>query len=1150
MDLRRCSITKTMEESLKIVHLEDSPGGAAIVRQALNNGKLYPEIWVTGTREEFIKALNDFSPDIIISEYTLSDIHCSQAMGILRESKLKIPFIIISDAISDEMAGELLLIGADDYIIKGQAGRLPFAVLRSLEKYHFKREQQFLLEQLTNSEKRFRTLVENSTEAVVVLSAEARPTYVSPAVKNVLGYTAQEVMAMDLFTMAHVDDVAELSKVMIEVLAKPGVPIQGHTGRMLHKDGSWRWIEATVTNLLHDPAINGIVDNFRDVTLKKASEEKILHLNRLYAFLSQVNHTLVHAPDAQTVFKEVCRIACETGKFQAAWIGMTDDESKRRNVVVARGITEEHLAGFINADSEQLELSTVLQSKPYYVSNNIQHEFVSKNWKALSAASGFGSCMVLPIKRSGNIVGSFNLYASETDFFTQAETALLEEAANGISFSLDFFEKKRLKLVADAQLKYKELRLRQAQAIAHLGSWETDLSKDISVWSNEACRIYGLSEEDNLHSGASWLSFVHPDDLAYVIKANKGVLDSMHAADYSHRIVRKDGQIRYLHVQTHVELDSQGKPVSLYGVLQDVTEKEKSQQALLSSESNLRAIFENTSEGFILTDRHAIVRHFNDKSRFFGEFNTEKEIRIGSSLFDAISEQRRADYKQAIANVLAGEIWQYEQVYEKINEEKKWFSVTVNPVHENCQITGLILTIRDVTNQKLSQDQLQNSEANLNAILNNTDALIYSLDTDFKYITCNHAHKSMMKEQYGINVEPGYDIRESLNRFDPGSILEWKQINERAFGGEVLKFEKEIPLNGSSSHFKYSIHPIKKNNTVMGLSCFVNDITPEKQADKKIIKALEEKNVILESIGDGFFAVDRNWIVTYWNAAAEKSLGRRRETMLGKSLWDIYQDVQDLDFHSYYQRAVLTGTVVYFEGFYPTLQAWYSVSAYPSENGLSVFFKDISESKRAMEALAESEKRYSDLFQLSPQPMFVYAMDTLKYLDVNTAAITHYGYSHEEFLAMTILDIRPAEDIPLVQRTVDEHQEQTKVILHGIFRHRKKNGELINVDIQSNIITYRGVKAKVVLANDVTERVRYIQAIEYQNEKLREISWMQSHVIRAPLTRIMALVPMLALPAEPDAEQQLIYDYLIASANELDQVIRSITDVTSVASLK
>lgn len=328
------------------------------------------------------------------------------------------------------------------------------------------------------------------------------------------------------------------------------------------------------------------------------------------------------------------------------------------------------------------------------------------------------------------------------------------------------------------------------------------------------------------------------------------------------------------------------------------------------------------------------------------------------------------------------------------------------------------------------------------------------------------------------------------------------------------------------------------------------DIDSRKKAELAATAALEERNKILDSIGDGFFAVDTNWIVTYWNATAEQILNIPREEILGKCLWDIYGDVRELDFYKYYQQAVNTGQAVHFEDYYPPMQIWFGVHAYPSENGLSVFFRDITEAKRSETALKESEKRYSDLFHLSPESMFVYDLETLKYLDVNAAAIKHYGYSKKEFLSMTILDIRPEEDVPLLQKTITEKQSEEKVKLHGVFRHRKKNGEIIEVDIQSNLINYNGVKAKVVLANDVSERVRYIEAIEAQNKKLSDISWMQSHIIRAPLSRIMGLIQMMTPCVEDDAEQQLIHEYIITAANELDDVIRSITETTTVFNLK
>jgi PAS domain S-box-containing protein len=816
-----------MRSSLNIIHLEDSRAGVNAVRQALTKGKIKAKIKVVGTREEFVEALSNFSPDIILSEYRLPDINCALALQLLNQIGTEIPFIVVSDTISDDMAEELLNMGADDYIMRNQTGRLCFAITKSLEKHRFKREQKKLLHLLADSERRFRALVENSIDAVIIFNKDAQPFYASPAVTNVLGYTPEEVVGMDVFSKAHPEDAAELLKVMEKVFANPGKTMDGHTARLLHKDGGWRWIEATITNLLHDPAIKGIVDNFRDVTDKKASEEKIFHLNRMYAFLSQVNHTLIHAPDVQTVFSEVCRIAHETGKLDGAWVGMFTEASNIIAVEQQNGIPEWYLTDFLTAVEGQEKLSGVLKSHPYYVTNNIQLDFLSEDLKSLAATAGYQSCMVLPLKRSGIIIGCLTLYASETDVFTEAEITLLIEAATGVSFSLDFFEKERLKLIADEQLKHKERRLSQAQAMAHLGNWETDLITNASVWSEEACRIYGLSENDNEQSRATWLSFVHSQDLEHVLECNQKLFDLMQPVNYQHRIIRKDGQVRYLHVQTHIELDSEGKPMSLYGVLQDVTEKEMSRQAL------------------------------------------------------------------------------------------------------------------------------QRSESNLNAIINNTDALIYSLDRDYKYITSNHAHRRMMKERYDIDVQPGYNIRESFYRFNHDFIPEWKHIKSKEFGSEVLKFEEKVVMNGSISHFKFSIHPIKENNQITGLSCFANDITKERQADEKVLQALEEKNVILESIGDAFFAVDNSWAVTYWNKKAESVLMCPKETIIGKSVWDVFSDAVDTPFYSFYHLAVEQQTIQHFESFYERDAIWFEVSAYPSASGLSIYFRDITQRKNAETQLNE-----------------------------------------------------------------------------------------------------------------------------------------------------------------------------------------------------
>lgn len=121
---------------------------------------------------------------------------------------------------------------------------------------------------------RFESLVENGSDCVIIISAEAETTYVSRSVMNILGYTPNEVIQMDIMKLIHPDDVAGSQEAILTAVQRPGVPVQGHLSRVMHKNGSWVWIDAVITNMLHDPSINGIVDNFRDVTDRVIAEEK------------------------------------------------------------------------------------------------------------------------------------------------------------------------------------------------------------------------------------------------------------------------------------------------------------------------------------------------------------------------------------------------------------------------------------------------------------------------------------------------------------------------------------------------------------------------------------------------------------------------------------------------------------------------------------------------------------------------------------------------------------------------------------------------------------------------------------------------------------------------------------------------------------
>ena len=130
---------------------------------------------------------------------------------------------------------------------------------------------------------------------------------------------------------------------------------------------------------------------------------------------------------------------------------------------------------------------------------------------------------------------------------------------------------------------------------------------------------------------------------------------------------------------------------------------------------------------------------------------------------------------------------------------------------------------------------------------------------------------------------------------------------------------------------------------------------------------------------------------------------------------------------------------------------------------------EVSERKKAQEVAIASEARYRHLFKASPLPMWVYDLQTLYFLAVNDAAVEHYGHSREQFLAMTIRDIRPASELPALRE--DLKTDDTSLDHSGVWLHRKADGSLISVEITSHVIDFNGRRAKLVLANDVTTRL-------------------------------------------------------------------------------
>jgi PAS domain S-box-containing protein len=157
----------------------------------------------------------------------------------------------------------------------------------------------------------------------------------------------------------------------------------------------------------------------------------------------------------------------------------------------------------------------------------------------------------------------------------------------------------------------------------------------------------------------------------------------------------------------------------------------------------------------------------------------------------------------------------------------------------------------------------------------------------------------------------------------------------------------------------------------------------------------------------------------------------------------------------------------------------------------------------ANKALQHFQEQQRLLFDNIPYPVWVYESYTLAIKDVNQSAIRSYGYSREEFLSLTIKDLRPAEDIPVLVENVKKAPEGAET--KGSWRHRKKNGALIDVEITSGTVVFEGRDARLVVATDITERkkaeaetLRGNAALKVVNQELEAFSYSVSHDLRAP----------------------------------------------------
>ncbi|MBI5674487.1 MAG: PAS domain S-box protein [Nitrospirae bacterium] len=419
-----------------------------------------------------------------------------------------------------------------------------------------------------------------------------------------------------------------------------------------------------------------------------------------------------------------------------------------------------------------------------------------------------------------------------------------------------------------------------------------------------------------------------------------------------------------------------------------------------------------------------------------------------------------------------------------------FFKITSSPLKDSTgKIIAGLEVVKDITKRKRAEKALATSSEKYRLLVDSLQEGIWALDAEEKTTFVNNRMAEML----------GYTVEEMLGKkvFDfmdeRGVKLCKEKVEARKAGVKEQHDFELIKKDGSVLYVLMEASPIKdEDGNYIGGMAAVIDITERKRADNEVWESRSTLKQILDTVPQSIFWKDRDSVYLGCNKVFAIATGiNDPEKIIGKTDFDLPWPREEAEAYRMDDREVITTGRAKRHIVEPLQQAdgsrlWIDTTKVPLEDkqgrvyGVLGVYDDITERKKTEQKLSASEEQYRILFNKNPMPMWIYDAETFYFLDVNEAAIIHYRYSRDDFLSMTIKDIRPVADVPDLLRALSNITSGPS--MSGIWRHKKKNGSIITVEIFSHGITYLNRPARLVLSNDVTE----LKKAEYDLKKYRD----------------------------------------------------------------
>jgi PAS domain S-box-containing protein len=613
---------------------------------------------------------------------------------------------------------------------------------------------------------------------------------------------------------------------------------------------------------------------------------------------------------------------------------------------------------------------------------------------------------------------------------------------------------------------------------------------------------------------------------------------------------KKNGEEFYINLCVTPVANDKGWLTHWIAIEKDVTESVLAKQKLESSLEERNTILESIDDGFFATDRNSIVTYWNKKAELLLE--EKKENVIGKNLFQMFVEANSMvfhdHYQKAIRENKTVHFEEFS------TRKQKWFEVSAFPSDK-----GLSVYFKDITERKKIQQQFE-------AVISNMPGITYRCRVD--------EHYTMLFMSDGVFDITGYLANDFINNkyrtfasiiHDEDLIITYNTV-ETLKVHDVFDIEyRIICADGSIKWVQDKGRGVyKSDHSLLYIDGVVMDITDKKNNLKELEKAYQEKSDVLESIDDGFFATDRNSIVTYWNKKAELLIGEKRENVIGKNLHQMFANPNSMAFYNHYQKAIKENKSVHFEEFSNRRKKWFEVSAFPSDKGLSVYFKDVTDKKTIEERIKSERNLLRTLIDNFPDTIYVKDVAAKKIIS-NKNDCNFIGFEQEEdVLGKTDLELFGDERGKTGYNHDMEIINTGKALINFEEYVIKNDGNPLwllttKVPLKNNenkIIGLLGIGRDITDIKEAQERIKHVhieleksvEQLQISNKELEQFAYVASHDLQEPLRMITSFLTQIEKKYNDvldDKGKQYIY-FAVDGAKRMRQIILDLLEYSRI----